>query len=148
MSAGTGKNSSIQTFVDLSEMLTGHENLAEKRDGERSLAESYHELIKTAFGEKRLANLLSTFEGLEGAGEYLNKAIEKQILQNEELSTVAQEIIMLWYMSAFRPPDETRDGAPQTPEQYYQGLFWPTIRAHPLGLSGGYFGYWKYPPEN
>ena len=144
MGISTAKNSAIKTFIEFSEALTGHENLAEKRDGKRSLAESYYELIETAFGGERLKKLLSTFKGLTGKG---NSRLE-QIMSDEQMNEVAQEIIMLWYMSSFRRPGEKRDSAPKTPEQYYQGLFWPTIRAHPLGLSGGYFGYWRYPPEN
>ena len=144
MGSSAEKDSAIQTFVDLSEALTGHENLAEKRDGDRTLAESYYELIETAFEGERMKKLLSTFEGLVGDGD----SRLEQIMRDEQLGEVAQEIIMLWYMSSFRTPGKERDGAPATPEQYFQGLFWPTIRAHPLGLSGGYFGYWRYPPEN
>jgi hypothetical protein len=35
-----------------------------------------------------------------------------------------------------------------SPEQYFRGMMWSVIRAHPPALSGGYFGYWRYPPEN
>ena len=148
MGTAAENGSTIQTFIELSETLTGHGNLARKRDGDKSLAESYYILIESAFHGQRLSKLLSTFGSLKGEGNSRLKEIDERIMRDEELGEIAREIVMLWYMSGFRPPNETRDTAPQTPEQYFQGLFWPTIRAHPLGLSGGYFGYWKYPPEN
>ena len=88
--------------------------------------------------------------------EYANHHDVPKIMSNSRLSEVAKEITMLWYMSGFRIPGcqgddgepEFKELAPETPEQYFRALFWPTVRAHPLGLSGGYFGYWKYPPEN
>ncbi len=147
MSTVAVKDAEIKTFTDLSEVLTGHEKLAEKRDGKKSLAESYYELIETAFQGGKLKKLLSTFKSLKGDGDFLNKEVDIKIMRDKDLGVIAREIIMLWYMSTFKAPGK-RDGAPETPEQYYQGLFWPTIRAHPLGLSGGYFGYWRYRPEN
>ena len=35
-----------------------------------------------------------------------------------------------------------------TPEEYFSGLAWKIIGAHPPGLSGGYFGHWRYRPDN
>jgi hypothetical protein len=35
-----------------------------------------------------------------------------------------------------------------TPEEYFSGLAWQIIGAHPPGLSGGYFGHWRYRPDN
>jgi hypothetical protein len=34
------------------------------------------------------------------------------------------------------------------PAEYFSGLAWRIIGAHPPGLSGGYFGHWHYRPEN
>ena len=38
-------------------------------------------------------------------------------------------------------------GRAAAPGSYFEGRFWAYVRAHPLGLSGGYFGHWSYPPE-
>jgi hypothetical protein len=35
-----------------------------------------------------------------------------------------------------------------TQEEYFSGLAWLIIGAHVPGLSGGYFGHWRYRPEN
>lgn len=129
----------IVAFRRLSEVLTGHEPLNEE------LSKQYYQRIDKAFDDGRLEKLLEAFDPKGGD--------VTAIMEDKQLSAVAKEIIMLWYMSGFRDPGSLSSGkpkelGPKTPEQYFQGLFWPTIRAHPLGLSGGYFGYWKYPPEN
>jgi hypothetical protein len=35
-----------------------------------------------------------------------------------------------------------------TQEEYFSGLAWSILGAHVPGLSGGYFGHWRYRPEN
>ena len=126
-----------KTFLKLSTELTGYDQL------DADLAAEYYERIRAGFGQ-RLDDLLS---------DYANNGDVAGIMGDDEHSRVAQEIIMLWYMSGFQDPtspdpEKPRELGPETPEQYFRGLFWPTVRAHPLGLSGGYFGYWRYPPEN
>lgn len=139
-----------ETFLKLSQVLTGEQRLS------LALAEEYYDRILRAYPEQ-LAELLTKFDSLSSSGDQpcdddqLCDEIRNNIMVVVELAKVAREIIMLWYMSGFRSPDENcgeQELGPETPEQYFQGLLWPTIRAHPLGLSGGYFGYWHYPPEN
>jgi hypothetical protein len=138
----------VDEFLRLSQVLTGETRL------DCDLAEQYLLRIRKAF-ERDLASLLDVFRSLSGEGEQLLAELHAAFSQQEGLERVAQEIIMLWYMSGFRVPDvdaagkpTLRELGPETPEQFFRGLFWPTVRAHPQGLSGGYFGYWKYPPEN
>jgi hypothetical protein len=35
-----------------------------------------------------------------------------------------------------------------SPATYFGALLWPVIGAHPPGLSGGYFGHWRYLPDD
>ena len=35
-----------------------------------------------------------------------------------------------------------------TQEEYFSGLAWSIVGAHVPGLSGGYFGHWRYRPDN
>ena len=32
-------------------------------------------------------------------------------------------------------------------EDYFDALMWSVIGAHPPGLSDGYYGHWRYPPD-
>src|SRR5690349_13269070 len=112
---------------------------------------------------KRVEALLDTFREIRKGGGDLEEGVRQQIINNETLSPVARQIIYLWYTSALLvrsvKPDmavNLETGRPDTgttlqfgsPEQYFRGLIWSVIRAHPPALSGGYFGYWRYPPEN
>ena len=148
------KSVDVQSFLALSSELTGYEAL------DKELAEEYYDRIKKEFGAERLSEVLEAFKDGGGLSRVFtpkdDKAAEKERAKRTWL--VAKEIIILWYMSQFGIPkrgefDEAGNQKyaelpPETAEQYFRGLFWPTIRAHPLGLSGGYFGYWRYPPEN
>jgi len=58
---------------------------------------------------------------------------------------VAEQIVMLWYASATIAVDGTFTFG--TTRQYFAGQLWSVIQAHPPGLSGGYMGHWRYPPE-
>jgi hypothetical protein len=63
------------------------------------------------------------------------------------LGPLAREIIVLWFTSAFFSEDG-KTSTFDTPAQYFSALMWSAMHAHPPGLSGGYFGHWKYPPDN
>jgi len=134
----------MDTFLDLSCVLTGENRLSPV------LASEYYRRINEAFGV-RLEALLNEFASLQATEADVTTVVAKRIMPDDQLGLVAREIIMLWYLAGFRGPDSSggqREYGPETAEQYFQGLLWPAIHAHPLGLSGGYFGYWHYPPEN
>lgn len=130
-----------EVFLRLSRVLTGEPRL------DPQLACEYHERIERAFPDECDA-LLAAFGEFQGSDELVSQRVRSEIMDDKDLGAVAREVIMIWYLSGFRGPGDIGELGPETPEQYYQGLLWPTIRAHPLGLSGGYFGYWHYPPEN
>jgi hypothetical protein len=72
------------------------------------------------------------------------RATDSQIMSDPALRGLAKAIIVLWYTADL--VDDTTSGP--TEEQYFAALVWPVARAHPPGLSGGYFGHWTYPPDN
>ena len=72
-----------------------------------------------------------------------------------------QVILYLWYTSELILPEEIDDffnpenksfrkieSKSDSPTPYYESLVWKAAKAHPPALTGGYFGYWKYLPEN
>ena len=155
MNTATEKSFAIEQFTALSEVLTGHKNLAGKRDGERSLAQSYYEIIETAFRGERLTRLLSVFDGLERDAAFPNTAVAEHIMAVEELSEIAAEIIMLWYMSVLRPPRQLeghqRSGDSRADDNNVEFLshlrfFLALLTRNRNQFSGGYFQYPKYPP--
>jgi hypothetical protein len=83
----------------------------------------------------RLSELATRFE--DGADP-------STVLADPELKELVRLVLVLWYFGLL----DTTPPRALGPEQYYGGLFWGVVHAHPPGLSGGYSGYWAYPPEN
>jgi hypothetical protein len=75
--------------------------------------------------------------------------VKQHILGNDTLRPTVCQIILLWYTSAMwdnlNIPPVMRYS---TPEEYFSGLAWRIMGAHVPGLSGGYFGHWRYRPDN
>lgn len=135
----------LDDFIAMSSALTG------TRDLDRGIAAQYLDRISQDAEGGKLNDLLRTFREIWAAGGDTTEAISRRIMNDANLGPLAQQIIVLWYTSALHRQDEKGNHIfdfPEDPNQYFSGLVWGAIRAHPLGLSGGYFGHWKYPPEN
>lgn len=55
---------------------------------------------------------------------------------------VARDLLAYLYTGALQDMPEV------VAEDYFESLIWRAALAHPPGLSGGYFGHWRYPPED
>lgn len=152
----------LDDFLALSSFLINEPNL------DRGLAAQYLERLLEAPVEgdqmdHRIETLLSTFREIRAKGGDIEEGIQKRILEDDAISPIARQIIFVWYTSALLIGSKKPEGAVNleigrpdgsttlqfgSPEQYFRGLLWSVIHAHPPALSGGYFGYWKYPPEN
>jgi hypothetical protein len=128
---------SLSQFIGLSEALTGEAPLDERLAGE------YLERLKQAPEAVALPQLVAAFEQAL-AGEDSEAAITERVFGNDELRGLAGVIVLLWYLGEIHGSKP----AGGHPEHYFQGLFWKIVHAHPPALSGGYSGYWAYPPEN
>jgi hypothetical protein len=129
---------SLNQFVRLSEALTGEAPLDE------ALAGEYLQRLNDAPEAKALPTLVAEFEQLVAAGGDVDGAAKERILGNDDLRALAVVIVLLWYLGEIHG-SESIGGHP---EHWFRGLFWKIVHAHPPALSGGYSGYWAYPPEN
>jgi hypothetical protein len=135
----------LEDFIALSGVLTGNKEL------DRTIAQQYLLKISADVHGHKLGDLLRTFREIKAAGGDVVKGISQRIMNDETLGPLAQQIIVLWYTSALHRKDNKGNDVwdfSNDPNEYFSGLIWSVIHAHPLGLSGGYFGHWKYPPEN
>lgn len=133
----------INKFAEISIELTGFNNLSS------NLIEAYYDkLIKSNGYSEILSKLIK---------DLLNndKPLEELIKSNVSYEMLAKGLVFLWYTSELIEWNTLKETETTkllkiagTQEEYYEGLIWKAIRAHPLGLSGGYFGHWKYEPEN
>jgi Membrane bound FAD containing D-sorbitol dehydrogenase len=131
--------SMLDQFMKLSEILTGCELDAEQG---RVLLER---LSSTPLVPS-IAVVLQRFERLPKRSA---TEVERKMLADADLRPTLCQIVLVWYTSALRDtasdPLVLRYG---TEQAYFGGLVWRILGAHPPGLSGGYFGHWRYRPDN
>jgi hypothetical protein len=130
-------NIMLRNFIALSEVLTGVAPLSE------TLGDAYLKRVQNSPLGGQLVALLDKFEEIVASGGDVIIGVRQHIMGDASLAPLAQQVIILWYLAEIDPRK-----APETPDEHFQALLWSVIKAHPPALSGGYFGYWKYPPEN
>jgi len=132
----------LEDFLALSRILTGFASL------DAGLGGQYVDRLMSSPWSVPVRQILHQFRGLTpGAG--LPAQVQQEIVDDDSLRPAVCQIVLLWYTSALRdnlgPTIALRYGNEQ---EYFSGLAWRIIGAHPPGLSGGYFGHWHYRPEN
>ncbi len=131
-------------FIELSTAFTGVDDLP------ADLASEYEERLRSLGLERVLNRLLASYGELKALGTIDDESIAATLASDPVLRSLAEQIIVLWYSSATMAFDDK--GQIELifgkPEHHFRALLWDVIGAHPPALSGGYFGYWHYPPEN
>jgi hypothetical protein len=132
----------FEDFIALSRILTGVQNL------DAELGRQYMDRLASTPFEPALRQLLACFRELTDDDTRVDQ-VKRKILANDMFRPTVCQIILLWYTSAMRDnlttPLVMRYG---TPEEYFSGLAWRIMGAHVPGLSGGYFGHWRYRADN
>lgn len=129
----------LDQFMELSEILTGC-----KLDAEQGRAH-LDRLLSTPLVPS-ISEVLTRFEKLSKRSL---AEVERKMVADAKLRPTLCQIVLLWYTSALRDSDSDplvlRYGNEQA---YFGGLVWRILGAHAPGLSGGYFGHWRYRPDN
>lgn len=147
----------LGSFVELSERLTGVAPL------DRQLANEYMERFAT--NRQLTTNLDLMIQAYRNIRDYQRRSesdVKQQILLSPEkkVRAAAQQLIFLWYVSAFYIPiPDPSSAAPLedgdtrkkvwiygTPEQYGRAILWSVIRAHAPMTPGGPANYWASAP--
>ena len=83
----------------------------------------------------------------------LPAAVQTNIIDNLDITRLAQNIIYLWYFGIWydltkNPNSFTSPNIDHvvSPLAYTNGLVWGEMGAHPMGYSIGEFGYWANKP--
>lgn len=81
----------------------------------------------------------------EMAGQYADHGPSRWFTdpaaESDRSCVIARELLGYLYTAELPDSDEVVE------EDYFESLIWRAALAHPPALSGGYFGYWRYPPE-
>jgi hypothetical protein len=132
----------LEEFLALSRVLTGVAALDPQRGGQ------YLDRLLSSPWAPSLQRVLERFRELKPDAT-LEAQVTRHILGDETLRATVCQIVLLWLTSALRDnqasPLVLRYGSE---EAYFSGLAWQIMGAHVPGLSGGYFGHWRYPPDN
>jgi hypothetical protein len=141
-------NALAETFRELSESLTGVGAL------DAHLNKAY--LVRVATNPEltsAVPPLLDAFRQLRRQPkENWEGLIDATIMKNPQLRPCAEQVIYLWYFSAFFLPDPA-DKNPDPAKRkriwvygdyahYSRGLVWSLIGAHAPAVAGGPYGYW------
>ncbi|HZY36025.1 MAG TPA: hypothetical protein VFE53_05220 [Mucilaginibacter sp.] len=145
-------------FIALSAVLTGYpaSTLLPARDTQKVAAALYAELGLPGnnIPAARLAELTQVWNSISGTPPpQLQAAVQAKIIENANISRLAQNIIYLWYFgiwydltknpNSFATPNIDHVVSPLA---YTNGLVWGEMGAHPMGFSVGEFGYWANVP--
>jgi D-sorbitol dehydrogenase-like protein len=133
----------LEEFLALSRILTGVANL------DKRLGQQYLDRLTSTPHDVLVRQILDRFRTI-GTGEAAAQKVKDQILGDDALRPTVCQIVLLWYTSAMRDDANATaiDLRFASQEEYFGGLVWPILGAHIPGLSGGYFGHWRYRPEN
>ena len=146
-SSPAARTSVFDDFLALSRILTGVENL------DADIGREYLDRLNSSPFNPSLCQILKHFQEFKGKPDVVEQ-VKKQIVADNSLRATVCQIVLLWYTSTVQddlgkqPPPPSPAMRFGTQEEYFSGLAWTIIGAHPPGLSGGYFGHWRYRPDN
>jgi hypothetical protein len=138
----------LTDFVNLSQLLTGYASSLD-----RAVASRY--LDRLTAHPRLSPSVPALFEKYRaitsGANPPSESDIQQQIMLDPAIRPIAEQVIYLWYVSAFfvpRQDDPTKNvWVYGSPEDYEKSLLWSLIGAHAPMTRGGPFGYWADAPS-
>ncbi len=151
----------LSDFITVSQALTGAPEVPRKR----RLAGEYLDRFAQLWDPTKTGSpnpgyfpkLLALHERYKNLADAPPDAKAAQLIDDPNFTDAAQQVIYLWYVSAFyiEPPDNSVGATPGTfkagktwiygtADQYRQSLLWPLLRAHAPAMpqQGGGPGYW------
>jgi hypothetical protein len=127
----------MEVFKQFSVIVCADESIS------NSLSKEYYDLFSK---DVNFLPLLTDFKKIiDSNPSDIVLEICNNILSNSAYKNLVKEIIKLWYLGKIDRLGELKGN-----DHYfhYDALIWKVLHAHPTGLTGGYYGYWSYKPEN
>jgi hypothetical protein len=135
----TNNDSFAGLFCELSSVLTGEGAVA------ASTAERHLKTLRATVGGGQIDAVLQRFGALKNQGGDIVQAVRDGLVNDPSWGALVKKIILLWYTGLI----DTGQGPPalESQDDYFEAMMWSAVGAHPPGLSDGYFGHWRYPPD-
>lgn len=144
----------LQTFVDLSALLTGivAGNLAPSVDP-KNIKQVYFNYAQQQAGAT-FDNLLKIYRenSTQPAGKIASLILDQS---GPDIRFLARSVMLMWYLGSWYAPTDLAKAGTDTPPPdsvvissaaYTQGWAWNVAQAHPMGFSNFQFGYWASNP--
>jgi hypothetical protein len=139
-------------FMNASRTLTGEDNLDEVLGYSLMYRFASNPLLTAS-----LIPMLRSYRDLSNAGQESTAVGEKLMDPKGPYRVPAEQLIYLWYFSAFFLPADNSPGKQaswiygqekRTEMQYAKGLLWSITGSHAPMTAGGTPGYWSSKPGN
>jgi len=136
-------------FIKVSEALTGVKPLDHRLGVQYLERYAYHPEL-TALLPQLIKAYRDIANGSPSQDDLIN-VIQKKIMQDKTVGPAAEQLIYLWYVSAFFLPIDhvaaSRNWLYGSSEQYDQSLLWSVAHGHAPMTRGGPTGYWARAPR-
>jgi D-sorbitol dehydrogenase-like protein len=140
----------LADFMNVSETLTGVKPL-DRRLGVQYLERYARHPDLTALLPQLIKSYRDVASSSSTSQDDLIKAVQQKIMQDKTAGPAAEQLIYLWYVSAFFLPIDhaaaSRNWLYGSPEQYDQSLLWSVVHAHAPMTRGGPTGHWARAPR-
>jgi hypothetical protein len=140
----------LADFMNVSETLTGVKPL-DRRLGVQYLERYARHPDLTALLPQLIKSYRDVASSSSTSQDDLIKAVQQKIMQDKTVGPAAEQLIYLWYVSAFFLPIDhaaaSRNWLYGSPEQYDQSLLWSVVHAHAPMTRGGPTGHWARAPR-
>jgi hypothetical protein len=140
----------LADFMNVSETLTGVKPL-DHRLGVQYLERYARHPDLTALLPQLIKSYRDVASSSSTSQDDLIKAVQQKIMQDKTVGPAAEQLIYLWYVSAFFLPIDhaaaSRNWLYGSPEQYEQSLLWSVVHAHAPMTRGGPTGHWARAPR-
>jgi hypothetical protein len=140
----------LADFMNVSETLTGVKPL-DRRLGVQYLERYARHPDLTALLPQLIKSYRDVASSSSTSQDDLIKAVQQKIMQDKTVGPAAEQLIYLWYVSAFSLPIDhaaaSRNWLYGSPEQYDQSLLWSVVHAHAPMTRGGPTGHWARAPR-
>lgn len=125
-------------FCELSTVLTGEAGVSPV------IAERHLKTLRASDHAEHIDAMLRRFAELILGGGDPVRLIEDHLINDGRFGPSVKAVLLLWYTGSIGTGSSV---SPGSQEDYFDALMWSVIGAHPPGLSDGYYGHWRYPPD-